>query len=225
MSRAHADRARAATAWPFSGSLNRATSADLSRSPSALRSGRCRHGLAISLSFLEHALRHLELPARGSQSLREDLPDPRVFIRIVDFRAAGIRHQGRGERVQVVVPSAELHEARRRLAAVEMLVEPLERRHHEGSFLPVELLHLLLLAVLEGRRADLVRPHHAESAAVEKDDGRARPRGGGSARKCPSGTAPRAGPWCCAPWRSGCRNPRRPGPPGAIPPSTRSERS
>src|SRR6266705_4981309 len=95
---------------------------------------------------LEHALGHLELPARGSQSLRENLPDPRVFIRIVDFRATGIRHQGRGERVQVVVPSAELHEARRRLAAVEMLVEPLERRHHEGSFLPIELLHLLLLA-------------------------------------------------------------------------------
>src|SRR5260370_41510167 len=56
-----------------------------------------------------------------------------------------------------------------------MLVEPLERRHHEGSFLPVELLHLLLLAVLEGRRADLARPHHAESASVEKDERRARP--------------------------------------------------
>src|SRR5438445_793200 len=135
----------------------------------------CPGGLSIFLSFLEHALGHLELPARGGQSLRENLPDSRVFIRIVDFRATGIRHQGRGERVQVVVPSAELHEAGRRLAAVEMLVEPLERRHHERSFLPIELLHLLLLAVLEGRRADLVRPHHAETAAVEKDDRRARP--------------------------------------------------
>src|SRR6266581_7899257 len=154
-----------------SGSMNLETSADPSRSPSALSALTTLPSALLPtsprpidfLSFLEHALGHLELPARGGQSFREDLPDPRVFVRIVDFRAAGIRHQGGGERVQVVVPSAELHEARRRLAAVEMLVEPLERRHHEGSFLPIELLHLLLLAVLEGRRADLVRPHHAES--------------------------------------------------------------
>src|SRR3989442_6791010 len=77
--------------------------------------------------------------------------------------------------VEVVVPSAQLHEACRDLAVVEMLVEPLQRRHHERSFLPFEELHLLLLAVLEGRGADLVRPHQAETAAVEKDDGRARP--------------------------------------------------
>src|SRR3989442_6329923 len=56
-----------------------------------------------------------------------------------------------------------------------MLVEPLERRHDERSFLPFEQLHLLLLSVLEGRRADLGRPHHAETASVEKDDRRARP--------------------------------------------------
>src|SRR3989442_13062392 len=56
-----------------------------------------------------------------------------------------------------------------------MLMEPLERRHHERSFLPFEQLHLLLLSVLEGRRADLGRPHHAETASVEKDDRRARP--------------------------------------------------
>src|SRR5947208_6534959 len=124
---------------------------------------------------LEDALRHLELPAGGSQPLRENLPDPRVFIRIVDSSATGIRHQRGGERVEIVVPAAELHEACRDLAVVEMLVEPLQRRHHERSFLPFEELHLLLLAVLEGRGADLVRPHHAETAAVEKDDGRARP--------------------------------------------------
>src|SRR5712692_6624134 len=114
-----------------------------------------RRGRSIFLSFLEDALRHLELPARGGQSLRENLPDSRVFIRIVDFRATGVRHQGRGERVQVVVPSAELHEARWRLAAVEMLVEPLERRHHERSFLPFSQLHLALLSILERRGADL----------------------------------------------------------------------
>src|SRR6266849_5336767 len=55
-----------------------------------------------------------------------------------------------------------------------MLVVPLQRRHHERSFLPFEQLHLLLLFVLEGRRADLGRPHHAETASVEKDDRRAR---------------------------------------------------
>src|SRR5205809_6446645 len=129
----------------------------------------------LTAPSLEDALRHLELPAGGSQPLRENLPDPRVFVRIVDFSATGIRHQRGGERVEIVVPAAELHEACRDLAVVEMLVEPLQRRHHERSFLPFEELHLLLLAVLEGRGADLVRPHHAEAAAVEKDDGRARP--------------------------------------------------
>src|SRR3989475_263675 len=129
----------------------------------------------LTAPSLEDALRHLELPAGGSQPLRENLPDPRVFVRIVDFSATGIRHQRGGERVEIVVPAAELHEACRDLAVVEMLVEPLQRRHHERSFLPFEELHLLLLAVLEGRGADLVRPHQAETAAVEKDDGRARP--------------------------------------------------
>jgi len=43
------------------------------------------------------------------------------------------------------------------------------------SFFPVELLHLLLLAVLEGRGADLVRPHHAEAGCRRQDDRRARP--------------------------------------------------
>src|SRR5258708_18237701 len=56
-----------------------------------------------------------------------------------------------------------------------MLVVPLQRRHNERTFLPFEQPHLLLLSVLEGRRADLGRPHHAETGSVEKDDRRARP--------------------------------------------------
>src|SRR5207249_4050612 len=56
----------------------------------------------LTAPSLEDALRHLELPAGGSQSLRENLPDPRVFIRIVDIDAPGIRHERRGEGVEVV---------------------------------------------------------------------------------------------------------------------------
>src|SRR6267378_3708810 len=139
------------------------------------RCSRCRRGRSIFLSFLEDALRHLELPARGGQSLRENLPDLRVFIWIVDFRATGIRHQSGGEGVQVVVPSAQLHEPRRRLAAVEVLVVPLQRRNQQRSFLPIGHPHLALLSVLERSGAELRRPQHAESAAVQKDDRRARP--------------------------------------------------
>src|SRR2546426_11659508 len=82
----------------------------------------------LTAPSLEDALRHLKLPAGGSQSLRENLPDPRVFIRIVDIDAPGIRDERGGEGVEGVVPSAQLHEARRERSVVSALVVRLERR-------------------------------------------------------------------------------------------------
>src|SRR6266850_1155242 len=131
--------------------------------------------LARLLSALIDALGHLELRARGTQSVLEDLANPRIFVRIVDVDAPRIRDEGRGEGIEVVVPSAQLHEARRDLAVVEVLVEPLQRRNDERAFLPFGEPYLALFAVLEGRAAVLIRPHHAEPAAIQQDDGRAGP--------------------------------------------------
>src|ERR1051325_4730552 len=84
-----------------------------------------------------------------------------------------VRGEGRGEGIEVVVPAAQLHEARRDLAVVEVLVEPLQRRNDERALLPFGEPYLALFSVLEGHGAVLVRPHQAEAAAVEQDDGRA----------------------------------------------------
>src|SRR5947209_9320068 len=48
------------------------------------------------------------------------------------------------------------------------------RRSSDLSFLPFGEAHLAVLAVLERGGAEFVRPHHAESAAVQQDDRRAR---------------------------------------------------
>src|SRR5207244_8721022 len=83
---------------------------------------------------LEYALRHLELRAGAGEPFLEDVADARILVRIVDVDAAGVRYQRRGEWIEVVVPAAELYEARRHLAVVEVLVVPLQRRDDERSF-------------------------------------------------------------------------------------------